>query len=363
LAATGAVLLLAGFIGGGFEIKDIKAPKLSSVTRILCSAAGAALIGLVVVLLPGEATQGPVVTPPPESVPEMASVEVPLLQGLSEEGARDELLAMGLVSGAVSIRQVWAADGTVVEQTPANGELVSTGSPVNLVLADSTTTYRTEKIINTNDGEEISARIDYQINLIQAENQDQLIGQFIMLASEITGAGAEMGQTIDLLRQASGYVSMDAVDEMDLESTWSAFSDIARDLQHDVAIEQIGDSASFATLGPAIQLALASGEILFDIKTLLTTVPSGSVRAISGFDLQAADDWHSAIRIEGPATVSDAGRTRRFNVTRRTSDDERFQSIGSATYSAQEGLLTGMEIVLTLAGETGVYRLKIDRSQ
>ena len=62
-------------------------------------------------------------------------VEVPLLLGLEEEEARENLLEVGLMVGEVSTRFRFGLDqGKVVEQEPLPGALVQQGSAVRLVV-------------------------------------------------------------------------------------------------------------------------------------------------------------------------------------------------------------------------------------
>ncbi len=42
--ALGAVLVLAGIIGGGFEMKELRIPRISTVSRVLAMASGVAFI-------------------------------------------------------------------------------------------------------------------------------------------------------------------------------------------------------------------------------------------------------------------------------------------------------------------------------
>src|SRR4051812_31713348 len=42
--ALGAILLLAGILGGGFELKEIKVPKVSGAARVAATIAGAVLV-------------------------------------------------------------------------------------------------------------------------------------------------------------------------------------------------------------------------------------------------------------------------------------------------------------------------------
>lgn len=375
LAATGALLLLAGVTGGGFELKDIKIPRISNLSRVLCLLSGAVLIVLVTLPIsepqptrssPGGAsvsvtTGDDAEAANPTEAPDPSPIEVPPLDGLTVEGARDRLEQIGLSVGAVSNRQVWAPDGRVVEQSPPNGETAARGSTVDIVVADSETSYRAKMLFNGKDGDEVSATVNYRIKLSQSDDREQQIGQFMMVNADISGAGPEFSQTIDRLRQQPGYVSMDAVDNMDLEAAWSAFSELAEEFGHEIALESIEESPSFASMGQPLLLVMAGGEFLLEIKAMLMLVPANSERAESGFDLQAGDELLSTIRITGPPSVSDAGATHRFNITRRAADAEGFRGVGSATYTAREGLLTRLNLMYTLAGESGVYRLEIER--
>ena len=53
----GAILVSAGILGGGFELKEIKIPQISGMARILAMVAGLAFIGLAF-MMPEPATQG-----------------------------------------------------------------------------------------------------------------------------------------------------------------------------------------------------------------------------------------------------------------------------------------------------------------
>ena len=58
----GAVLLLAGILGGGFEVKELKIPKISGTARALAIVVGLAFVGLAFVS-PGQLINGNDKTP------------------------------------------------------------------------------------------------------------------------------------------------------------------------------------------------------------------------------------------------------------------------------------------------------------
>ena len=62
-------------------------------------------------------------------------VEVPDVVGESEDSARDELQGAGLRVGEVTEEASEEEPGTVIEQSPASGEQVARGEPVDLVIA------------------------------------------------------------------------------------------------------------------------------------------------------------------------------------------------------------------------------------
>ena len=62
-------------------------------------------------------------------------VAVPDVVGESEDGARDELQGAGLRVGEVTEEASEEEPGTVIEQSPASGEEVARGEPVDLVIA------------------------------------------------------------------------------------------------------------------------------------------------------------------------------------------------------------------------------------
>jgi eukaryotic-like serine/threonine-protein kinase len=81
-----------------------------------------------------EAERGSLVTLTISTGPE--EVEVPNLNGLTEDEARSTLEAANLRLGGVSTRESdQVAPGRVIEQNPGRGALVATGSQVSVVLA------------------------------------------------------------------------------------------------------------------------------------------------------------------------------------------------------------------------------------
>ena len=123
----GALLLLIGIIGGGFEIKELKLPKVGGTTRLISIIVGSLFIALGVIGI--DFITG-IIGKPPETV------VVPNVVNLPLEKAQTTLSKSGLKLGNVESAQTKTAIvGTVLKQAPQAGLQVSKGDVVNLVVA------------------------------------------------------------------------------------------------------------------------------------------------------------------------------------------------------------------------------------
>lgn len=115
----GALLLLVGLIGGGFEVKELKLPKVGWPIRLISIMLGSFFITI---------SLG-IITPPKKVV-------VPNVVDLPQEKAQTVLINRNLKLGNVKLKQTRVAQkGTVLKQMPQAEMLVPRGTPVDLVIA------------------------------------------------------------------------------------------------------------------------------------------------------------------------------------------------------------------------------------
>lgn len=115
----GALLLLVGLFGGGFEVKELKLPKVGWPIRFVSIIVGAFFIAISLGIIK-----------PPEKV------DVPNVVDLPLEKAQTALININLKIGNVELIQTKAAKaGTVVKQMPQAGARASKGETVDLDVA------------------------------------------------------------------------------------------------------------------------------------------------------------------------------------------------------------------------------------
>jgi hypothetical protein len=114
----GALLFLVGLIGGGFEVKELKLPKVGWPIRLISIIVGAFFIAISLL---------GIIKP---------KIDVPNVVNLPLEKAQTAVIKSNLKIGNVELIETKTARaGTVLKQIPQAGARASKGEPVDLVVA------------------------------------------------------------------------------------------------------------------------------------------------------------------------------------------------------------------------------------
>jgi len=284
------------------------------------------------------------------------------LIGLSPSEAAIELESQGLAIGNVSSKVLWAPHGQVVEQSPEAGVPALPGAKVDLVAADSQFTFRAEREITNKEGT-LSATFEYQVKRFVAEGTKTDLGEFRIVNVRIDPFEPELQRIVDKLESSTGYVQFDELDDYKPEDSWDAFSELAQDMNKDLATENIsGSNAGFGGLSDVFWLAGANLEIGFDLRAIFLTPRPESISDKRVFDVQKGTKIYSSIRVEGPTALVAAGAEQAYDILRRAPDETRFEKVGRATYSVEDGSLRKLSAAFHVGSRNEVfYSVEIER--
>jgi len=134
-----------------------------------------------------------------------AKVTVPNLAGLTFTAATDALKAAGLLVGAVSRQASNLSPDTVLQQSPAAGQLVPQGSVVNLVLAAGPTTAAVPNVIGLilSAATDAIARAGFRVGIVTRQ-QSAATADTVLQQDPAAGLQAPLSSPINLIIAAAG---------------------------------------------------------------------------------------------------------------------------------------------------------------
>lgn len=353
LAATGALLILAGVVGGGFEVKDVKMPKLSAPARVLAVAFGIALVALVLVgeLEHGATARGGLNDPPP-TVTNMPAADGTAL--LEREGFE---------VGDVRRIKAWAPHDWIIEQKTAR-TAGSAAPRVDLVLADSDFEFDSQRSLKSANGDDIEAGVIYQLRLSRVSPGRPLVARFVPRRIDFKGGG-DREEILQRLVGEPGYVDMDSARDFDPASSWEAYLRLTNELTHEMQSQTLQSKAAAGELGASLMLILAALEVRFDLAAILRMTSLDDPDPASRIRLQEGSELLSEIWLEGPGESTDGGLGQAYRIFRRPPRADGFDQVGTASYDLDSGLLKRLDMSYKVGDgdRTGLYRLEIERGR
>jgi hypothetical protein len=296
--------------------------------------------------------------------------------GLSKEAAQEAIEAEGLTVGQITFRRQWAPQDHVLEQVPsADAVPVAKGTAVDLVLANSQHTFRSERILSKLEGT-TTITAEYSVRLTRDIESRRERGEFALQAVTFRSSGeAEDMSSIEFITsqlvRTGGHLWMDSLDQpVDMKSSegaeWPAFRQLIEQIEAESETDSTADPpngeqrAAFNTFGRAIGLIVVAIEVNFDLKAIFQTIPADAGDRVNSFYLQPAG--FSTIRVEEPASGTRIGNViRTLSIVRKVNTDEAapFETVGTADYGLDDGLLKRLDMRVNLEDQT--YRTIIER--
>ena len=356
LTATGALLILAGIVGGGFEVKEVKLPKLAAPARILALVFGIALVGLAVI---GQLDPGPVDTGGPEAAP-------PIVTNMPAEEGRAILEQAGFEIGEVRRVTVWAPHDWILEQKQSNPPAGAARPAIDLVVADSDFEFEAKRSLISSDGNDVEAGITYEMRLSRVSKDRPLVARFTPRRIDLKGDGDDKAAAVlQRLVAQPGYVSIDSVVEFDPSTSWEEYSRLTSELTHEMQSQTLQSEAAAGELGASVMLMLAGMEVRFDLAAILVMTSSNGPEPATRIQLQPGSELMSEIWLEGRGESTDGGRGQAYRIFRRPPQSDNFDQIGTASYDAGNGLLIRLDMSYQVGDEDddGLYRLQIERGK
>ncbi|REK19335.1 MAG: Stk1 family PASTA domain-containing Ser/Thr kinase [Actinobacteria bacterium] len=130
-----------------------------------------------------------------------AETQVPPLIGQTLENATALLESAGLTVGTVSERpDAEYAEGVVVEQSPASGNLVGTGTAVNLVVSTGPELVEVPDVVEMTEREATAALQDLGLKVTVTDEYSNEVAEGLVIETDpVAGTEAETGDTILLV--------------------------------------------------------------------------------------------------------------------------------------------------------------------
>lgn len=311
----------------------------------------------------------------PSSEPEVM-VQLPSVVGLSREAAQEAIEDKDLTLGQVTWKQQWAPQDHVLEQVPsANTAPVAEGTAIDLVLANSQHTFRSERILSKLEGT-TTITAEYSVRLTRDIENGRKRGEFTLQAVTFRSSGeAEDMSSLEFITsqlvRTSGHLWMDTLDQpVDLKSSevaeWRAFRQLIKQIEAESETDGAADPSNGEhrvarnILGRVLGLTMVSIEVGFDLMAIFQAIPADAGDRVERFHLQQGG--FSTIRVEEPSNGPRIGNSiRTLSVVRKVNTDETapFETIGTAEYNRDDGLLKRLDIRVNLEDQT--YRTIIER--